>query len=267
MAGMRILIADDNLTLRSMMHAMISKMGLYEIDVAENGIEALRIYRQNHHDLMLIDNIMPEMDGIQVLRELKNDPLIYKTHVIMITGTITRELALTIRSEVLKIDDIVVKPVDFQKLKAKVTDVSNQLRRRSPNRGPVLVHGDKGINETTHKPTLTSSVTEIGNIAVINLVGSLINFNKSTIKLVLGELQSIIANTVVIDINAVDSIDEFGIGTLAVMGGWLSLNDKEVFISLEDCPSKEYLASLGISRLVPKYPDPSCSLSAEAQVS
>ena len=258
------MIADDNLTLRTMMHGMIGKMGLYEIDTAENGIGALHLYRQHHHDLMLIDNIMPEMDGLQVLRELRNDPQIHRTHVIMVTGTITRELALTIKSEYLKIDDIIVKPVDFAKLKEKVTYISNQVRRRNPNRGPVLVLGDKEIEDIPEKPTLVATIIDKGSIAVVEMAGDITASNRGAIKSALGELQIIIAGTVVIDINSVENIDEFGFGTLAVMGGWLSLNDKDVFISWESCPMKERLASLGISHLVPEYLGSSHKFNAEA---
>ena len=106
---MKILIADDNVTMRQMIENIIRSVGVFEIDTAANGIDALRLYRQKRHDLLLIDNLMPQMDGIDALRELKDDQFIYRTHVIMITGTITKQLVSTIKSEMLKIDEVLAK--------------------------------------------------------------------------------------------------------------------------------------------------------------
>ena len=99
MIGMRVLIADDNAAMRTMLERVIEQLGVFKIDFAGNGNEALRMYKQSHHDLMIIDNIMPNKNGIDVLRELRDDPLISRTHVIMVTGNVTKELVSTIRNE------------------------------------------------------------------------------------------------------------------------------------------------------------------------
>ena len=73
------------------------------------------------------------------------------------------------------------------------------------------------------------------------------------------DLPLIFSKTVVIDINFVTEIDAFGCGTLAVMSGWLELNEKEAFLACDDCATKDRITSLGISRLIPAYqggPDP-----------
>ena len=57
----------------------------------------------------------------------------------------------------------------------------------------------------------------------------------------------------VIDINSISEIDAFGYGTLAVINGWLELNEKDVFLACNDCSTKGRITSLGIGRLIRAY--------------
>lgn len=248
---MKILIADDNVTMRQMIENIIRSVGVFEIDTAANGIDALRLYRQKRHDLLLIDNLMPQMDGIDALRELKDDQFIYRTHVIMITGTITKQLVSTIKSEMLKIDDIISKPFNFEKVREKISNAVVSYRRRNPQSGPVINVGEKV--ETVRIMPLNYNVIDRGNITILEFAGGLNNINKSIISDALRDLQAIFSKTVVIDINAIEQIDCFGYGTLAVMNGFLAVNDKDVYIAWDDCPMRDRLISLGINSLVPEF--------------
>ena len=254
MAGMKILIADDNVTMRSMIEKVIERIGVFSIDFAGNGNEALHIFRQKAHDLLIIDNIMPQKNGIDVLRELNDDQTLHRAHVIMITGSVTKELVGIIRTEFLKIDDLIVKPIDFDKLKEKVIAVAARVRGKNRSNGPVLNEGSKESNETNSEVTLTASIIDRGSIAIVDLKGPLINQNKSVINSCLKQLESIAAPTIIIDINGVETMDDFGCGTLAIMSGWLSMNEKEAFLACDDCAMKGKVVSLGINRLVPDYP-------------
>ncbi len=119
------------------------KVGVFEMDFAGNGAEALRMYRQKHHDLLIIDNYMPQKNGIDVLRDLQDDQLLYKTHVMMVTSEVNKALVSTIRSEMLKIDDLVLKPVDFEKFKEKISMISARHRGKTKKDGPVLSSGTR----------------------------------------------------------------------------------------------------------------------------
>ena len=253
MVGMRVLIADDNVTMRSMLEKFIGRIGKFDIDFAGNGREALRFYRQKHHQLVIIDNFMPEMNGIDVLRELRGDPMLEKSHFIMITGEVNRPLVSTIRTEFLHINDLIVKPVDFDKLTAKVSAVASRYNRQNREDGPLLRAADP-VKESIHEAiSLAAAIVDRGSLAIIELNGRLVNSNRSVIATILKDIQSIFATTVVVDINGVAEIDDFGCGTLAIMSGWLSLNDKEVLLACDDGATKERIISLGISKLVPEY--------------
>lgn len=65
----RILVADDESKIRSFVGRALNTAG-YDTDFADNGAVALRVARANHYDLVILDLVMPEVDGRQALREL-----------------------------------------------------------------------------------------------------------------------------------------------------------------------------------------------------
>lgn len=74
----RILIVDDALFMRTMLKRIINGAGEFQIDEAECGSQALTLYEAHRPDLVLLDISMPEMSGIEVLKELrKRDPSAY----------------------------------------------------------------------------------------------------------------------------------------------------------------------------------------------
>lgn len=70
MSSRRILIADDDPLLRALLVHRLSAEG-YEISVAEDGAEALKAIDDQRPDLVVLDALMPVMDGFEVLRRLK----------------------------------------------------------------------------------------------------------------------------------------------------------------------------------------------------
>jgi len=108
---MRILIVDDEEMQVKLLDGFLSRQG-YDIVTAANGGEALRRFREQPIQLVLLDHRMPDMNGDEVLRRLKSiDPLV---HCIMITAFGSVQTAV----DVLKLGavDFLEKPVDLQKL-------------------------------------------------------------------------------------------------------------------------------------------------------
>lgn len=68
----RILIADDSPTIVEITKAMLKSEG-YEIETASNGAEALQKIEANKPDLLLLDVMMPDMDGYSVIQKLRHD--------------------------------------------------------------------------------------------------------------------------------------------------------------------------------------------------
>lgn len=84
MSPRRILIADDDPLLRALLVHRLSAEG-YQISVAQDGAEALRAIQDEQPDLVVLDALMPVMDGFEVLRRLKSTR-ISDAPVIMLTA-------------------------------------------------------------------------------------------------------------------------------------------------------------------------------------
>lgn len=80
-----LLVVDDKETNRDFLSRRLIKQG-FSVDVAENGLQALQLLRDHDYDLVLLDIIMPELNGYQVLEKLKQDERLKHTPVMMISA-------------------------------------------------------------------------------------------------------------------------------------------------------------------------------------
>ena len=68
-----MLVVDDSLTVRELERKLLDRHG-YEIEVAVDGMDGWNAVRTGHFDLVITDVDMPRMDGIELVRLIKNDP-------------------------------------------------------------------------------------------------------------------------------------------------------------------------------------------------
>jgi PAS domain S-box-containing protein len=129
----RVLIADDNQAGRELVREGLAGHASSIIEAA-NGREALEKIRETRPDLVLLDIQMPEMDGYEVLREIRNDPALQGLRVVALTAFAMqgdRERALEAG-----FDDYLTKPVGVASLKAQLEapplDSSTDLRTQKP---------------------------------------------------------------------------------------------------------------------------------------
>ena len=113
MKPIRVLIVDDAVFMRSMLREILDKMGRFEIVAeASNGVEAIEMYREFRPDLVTMDIVMPEKDGIEATREiLEMDP----GAAIVICSALGQE-ALVIESIAAGARDFIVKPFAAEKV-------------------------------------------------------------------------------------------------------------------------------------------------------
>ena len=80
----RILVVDDSITVREMTRKMLQNRG-YDVDVAVNGMDAWTAIRSNHYDLVLSDIDMPRMNGIELVKQIKDHPKFQLLPVIIVS--------------------------------------------------------------------------------------------------------------------------------------------------------------------------------------
>jgi signal transduction histidine kinase len=112
-----ILVVDDNKMNRDVLSRRLAGQG-YSVVMAENGRAALEIIRTQDFDLVLLDIMMPEIDGFEVLRTLKSDESLHHIPVVMISAV--DALESIVKCVELGAEDYLLKPFDPTLLKARV---------------------------------------------------------------------------------------------------------------------------------------------------
>jgi DNA-binding response OmpR family regulator/putative methionine-R-sulfoxide reductase with GAF domain len=112
-----ILVVDDSPTSRTLLKGILEQRG-YQVQVAEDGEEALAAVRADPPELILLDLLLPRMDGYKVTRRLRRDPELPYIPIILITTVGDPESK--VRGLEAGADDFVVKPPDDAELQARV---------------------------------------------------------------------------------------------------------------------------------------------------
>ena len=88
-----ILLVDDQEDNIYTLERRLKKDGYTQLTSATNGTDALQLINSNPYDLILLDLMMPDISGLEVLEEIKSDPNLRHIPVIMITASDEREIA------------------------------------------------------------------------------------------------------------------------------------------------------------------------------
>ncbi|BEI48644.1 hypothetical protein AWA2013_00500 [Lactiplantibacillus plantarum] len=124
----KILVVDDEKPISDIMKFNLTKEG-YEVHVAADGEEALQKVDEVHPDLILLDLMLPKMDGLEVARQVRKN---YDMPIIMVTAK-DSELDKVLGLE-LGADDYVTKPFSNRELVARVK--ANLRRQGTPSAQP-----------------------------------------------------------------------------------------------------------------------------------
>lgn len=118
-----VLLADDNQTLLRLIADSLSRKPEIEIvGMAKDGVEALELVQSACPDVLLLDIVMPRLDGFSTLEQLSRLELPKRPHVIMLTG-LTRDDFIS-RAMRLGADYYMIKPFDMQMLYTRILEVA-----------------------------------------------------------------------------------------------------------------------------------------------
>ncbi len=139
-----ILVVDDEASIRRILETRLSMIG-YQVVTACDGLEALDLFRSHHPDLVVLDVMMPKLDGYGVCQELRKES---DVPIVMLTAL--GDVADRITGLELGADDYVVKPFSPKELEARIRCVLRRVEKESggagiPNSGVISV-GDLRID-------------------------------------------------------------------------------------------------------------------------
>ncbi|MDE7327133.1 MAG: response regulator transcription factor [Lachnospiraceae bacterium] len=121
----KILLLEDEISIRSVLRELLTDAG-YEVVAAGDGVTGLAQYRREHFDLVLLDIMMPRMDGYAVCRAIRENA---DTPVIMLTALDEEEAQ--VKAFELRADDYITKPFSLKLVLLRVEAV---LRRSAQNK-------------------------------------------------------------------------------------------------------------------------------------
>jgi len=122
-----VLIVDDDLTARETLVAMLEGEH-YDLQLAKDGTQALQMLEQIQPDLILLDVMMPGMDGYEVCRRIRSTPQLAEVPIILLTALDDR--ASLVRGIESGADDFLSKPADRRELTARVRTITRLNRYR-----------------------------------------------------------------------------------------------------------------------------------------
>jgi CheY-like chemotaxis protein len=119
--SLRILLVEDNELNRDMLSRRLLRAN-YTVLTAGDGVEALRVIREQHPDVVLLDMNLPVKDGWTTCREVREDPSISNTLIIALTAHAMGEDK--VRAMAAGCNDYATKPVDFPELLEKISQLA-----------------------------------------------------------------------------------------------------------------------------------------------
>lgn len=132
-----ILIIDDDEETLELISTLLRRAG-YEVDTATTSMEALEKYSENFYSLLLVDLVLPDSDGLQLIKKIYDtDPRIRK---VMITGYPSIQNAVQALN--LGVDAYLIKPLNVSELLQVVKEQVDKYKKELTEKYPVLKNYD-----------------------------------------------------------------------------------------------------------------------------
>jgi two-component system chemotaxis response regulator CheY/putative two-component system response regulator len=117
----KVLIVDDDQTNRKLIVTILSKQGFESLE-ASNGVEAFSVLENNDVDIILLDIVMPVMNGLEFLQKIKTMPKFLKLPIIILTTDDSKKT----EALALGADDVLIKPISPVTLAEKLNSILNK---------------------------------------------------------------------------------------------------------------------------------------------
>ena len=244
----RVLVADDNLTMADYVRSVLRKIGYDEVDTVLDGSDALKLIGTKRYDLIVLDNNMPSINGLDIIRAVRRSMPQCKAAIMLMTGLVSRKLIDTIRDENLGVDAVFAKPFDSETFARKV-EARCGKRLLSRSIGTSEDHG-KGA-PAPKRPTASIRAGRDGDLFAIRFAGTVTHDDKMPMKRAFDQALSEEGSRLAVDVSEVISFDEFFLGFLLVFCGTAAERTKEIALVTGPRTPTGRMFALGIDRIVP----------------
>jgi two-component system response regulator RpaA len=140
-----LIVEDDDLVSRTVERSLASDD--YKISSADNGLDGIKAARKRQPDLVILDVIMPEMDGFEVCRTMRADPILSEVPVLFLTAKIKDEDR--INGFQVGADDYLTKPFNVDELVLRVRAILRRTNRQKTDQSQPIA--EKRITPTAQK--------------------------------------------------------------------------------------------------------------------
>ena len=154
MASGKILVVDDDQNICELLRLYIEKEG-FEVVIANDGRKALEMFEQENPDLIMLDIMLPELDGWQVCREIRK-----KSQCPIIMLTAKGEVFDKVLGLELGADDYVVKPFEAKEVIARIKAVLRRFGKNDENQVKEVKYDKLSINLTNYELTVNGKVVD-----------------------------------------------------------------------------------------------------------
>jgi DNA-binding response OmpR family regulator len=156
----RLLIVDDEPQIRLLLGEFLS--GLYETEFASNGNEAVKRSLELRPDLILMDVMMPDLDGISAVQKIREHELTRHIPILMVTAANTTRQR--IEAFDFGADDFISKPFDIDELLSRIRSKLHRIRQIQEPAVPAISFGNLQMDLRAREVRLNGEMLELGPV-------------------------------------------------------------------------------------------------------
>src|SRR3990172_7064171 len=155
MSQVKVLLIDDEPSIRKLVSAYLAPEG-YQVYNATDGLEGLKAFRAYHPDLVVLDLMLPGMDGLEVLAQIRRESEVYVILLIARTEETDKIVGLSVGA-----DDYVTKPFSPRELVARIRAMLRRPRQAADVGEPVRRFGDLTVDPAAREVLLDGRPVEL----------------------------------------------------------------------------------------------------------
>ena len=152
-----ILIVDDNEDILELLLYNLKSDG-YHVEIAKDGLEAIEVAKKTLPELIIMDIMMPKLDGVEACRHIRQLPELANTHIIFLTARVEEYSEIAAFDS--GADDYLMKPIKPRALMSRVNAFFKKSERSSDNVS-VLEYGDIKIDRVSYTVTKNGKVINL----------------------------------------------------------------------------------------------------------